>query len=65
MPRPKATVTQSEITRCLKAARAAGYEGCRVQYEKPDGTRVTVVAGKSGEVADDGDEIDRMIERGA
>ena len=65
MPSSKAVVTQAEIARCLRAARDSGYEGCRVQYEKPDGTRVTVVAGKVGEIADDGDDIDAMIERGA
>ena len=60
-----AAVTQSEIARCLKAARDAGYDECRVEYEKTDGTRVRVIAGKAGEAADDGDEIDRMIEGGA
>ena len=65
MPSPKAAVTQSELTRYAKALRAAGYDDWRVQIEKPDGTKVTIRAGKSGETADDGDEIDRMIERGA
>ena len=65
MPSPKAAVTQAEIARCLKAARAAGYERCRVHYEKADGTWVTVDAGKCDEVADDGVDIDHMIERGA
>ena len=66
MARPKAAVTQSELTRYAKALRAAGYDVCRIEVAKPDGTRVTVVAGKAGEDADDGDDgddIDAMIER--
>lgn len=65
MSNSKAAVSRAELTRCLKAARDAGYEGCRLTYEKPDGTRVTLVAGKAGEgeAADNGDDIDAMIER--
>ena len=60
---PKATVTQAEIRRCLKAARDAGYDEARVEIDKPDGTKLTVVAGKASEAADTGDDIDRMIEK--
>ena len=61
MPNPKATVTQAEIRRCLKAARDAGYDEARVEIDKPDGTKLTVVAGKASEIADGGDDFDRMI----
>lgn len=64
MPSRRATVTEAEIRRCLKAAREAGYEQARVEFTNPDGTKVSVVAGKAGEGAvDDADDIDRMIGR--
>ena len=64
MATPKATVTQAEVRRYLRAMREAGFEEGRVEIEKPDGTRVSIVAGKSGEaVVEDGDEIMRMIEK--
>ena len=63
MPSPKAAVTQSELTRYAKALRAAGYDDWRIEVAKPDGTKVSIVAGKSGAAADDGDDIDAMIER--
>ena len=63
MPSPKAAVTQSEIARYFKAARDAGYEDCRVEYQKSDGTRVRIVAGKASD--DDAliDEFDDLIGR--
>ena len=61
MANPRATVTQAEIRRCLKAARDAGYDEARVEIDKPDGTKLTVVAGKASEAADTGDNIDRLI----
>ena len=63
MPRTKSAVTQSEIARCLKAARDAGYEDCRVEYEKPDGTRVRIVAGKTSDDDAQTDEFDDLIGR--
>ena len=63
MPRAKSAVTQSEITRCLKAARDAGYEDCRVEYEKPDGTRIRIVAGKASNDDNQADEFDDLIGR--
>ena len=64
MPNPKATVTQAEIRRCLKAARDAGYDEARVVIDKPDGTRVSIVAGKASEaIADDADDLDAMIRK--
>ena len=64
MPSPKAAVTQPELTRYMKALRAAGYDDWRIEVAKPDGTKVSICPGKASD-ADDGDEIDRMIERGA
>ena len=61
MANPRATVTQAEIRRCLKAARDAGYDEARVEIDRPDGTKLTVVAGKASEAADTGDNIDRLI----
>ena len=61
MPSPKAPVTQSELTRYTKALRAVEYDDLRVQIEKPDGTRVAIIAGKAGEAVADGDDIVRMI----
>lgn len=64
MPNRRAALTQAELTRCLKAARDAGYKEARVEIAKPDGTKVSIVAGKGGEAApDDADDIDAMIER--
>ena len=63
MARAKSAVTQSEITRCLKAARDAGYEDCRVEYQKPDGTRVRIVAGKASDDDAQADEFDDLIGR--
>ena len=63
MPTPRSAVTQAEIRRCLKAARDAGYDEARVEIDKPDGTKLTVVAGKASEAADTGDDIDRMIQQ--
>ena len=63
MPTPRATVTQAEIRRCLKAARDAGFDEARVVIHKLDGSTLTVVAGKPSENADTGDDIDRMIEK--
>ena len=63
MPRAKSAVTRSEITRCLNAARDAGYEDCRVEYEKPDGTRVCIVAGKAVDPDAEANEFDELVER--
>ena len=66
MASPKAAVTQAELRRYVKAMREAGYDAWRIEVAKPDGTKVSIVAGKAGEAADDGDDgddIDAMIER--
>ena len=62
MARPS-TVTQAELTRYAKALRAAGYDDWRIEVAKPDGTKVSICAGKGDEAANDADNIDRMIER--
>ena len=63
MPTPKATITQSEVARLAKGMRAAGIDEFSIKIEKPDGTKLTVVAGKASEAADTGVDIDRMIEK--
>ena len=63
MPSPKAAVTQSELTRYAKALRAAGYDDSRIEVAKPDGTKVSIVAGNAGETDNDGDDFDAMIGR--
>ena len=63
MPRARAIVSQTEIERCAKAMRAAGVEEFRVEIEKPDGTKVSVIAGKGSDAATAADEIDAMIGR--
>ena len=57
-------MTQAEATRYLKALREAGYSEGRIEIDRPDGTRVRIVAGKAGAGAhDDAGEIDAMIEK--
>ena len=63
MANRKAQFTQAELTRCLKAGRAAGFDQIRVEVDQPDGTRVSIVAGKEAENTETSDDIDRMIER--
>ena len=60
MPSPKAAVTQSELTRYAKAMRAAGYDDWRIDVAKPDGTKVSIVAGQQSVDAEH-DDIDAMI----
>ena len=61
MPNPKAALTQTELARYAKAMRSAGVDEFRVEIEKPDGTRITLVVGKAGDAADDANDIDAMI----
>ena len=63
MASPKAAITQSEVARLAKGMRAAGIDEFSIKVEKPDGTKVSIVAGKAGETAEDGDDFDRMIGR--
>ena len=62
MANQKADVTQGDLTRYAKAMRAADIVDWRVEIERPDGTKVSIVAGKASEDAT-GDDIDAMIER--
>ena len=61
MAHAKAALTQAELARYAKAMRSAGVDEFRVEIEKPDGTKVSIVAGKTGDAADDADDIDAMI----
>lgn len=63
MPNRRASLSQAELTRYAKAMRAAGYEDWRIEVANTDGTKVSIRPGKAGETADDGDDIDAMIER--
>ena len=64
MSNQKVAVTQAEVRRYFKGIREAGFGEGRIEIERPDGGRVSIVAGKAGEaVPDDADNIDAMIER--
>ena len=63
MSRARAPVTQSELTRYAKAMRAAGYEDWRIEVAKPDGTKVSIHAGKAAEDDSEVDDFDSMIGR--
>ena len=63
MPNPKVAVTQAEVRRYFKGIREAGFGEGRIEIERPDGTRVSIVAGKAPENTDPSDDIDAMIER--
>ena len=62
MPRAKASLSQSELTRYAKAMRAAGFDDLRMVIEKPDGTKVSIIPGEERPV-DASDEITSMIEK--
>ena len=61
MSNQKVAVTQAEVRRYLKALHEAGYRGGRIEIERLDGTRVSIIAGMAPDAADTGDDIDRMI----
>ena len=63
MPTSKAVITQAEVRRYLRAIREAGFDEGRLEIAKPDGTKVSIVAGKASETADPGDDIDAMISK--
>ena len=63
MQRRKAAFSQSDLTRCMKAARAAGIEEFRVEIENTDGSRVSIVATKLTPLPNGRDDIDSMIAR--
>ena len=58
-----APVTKAEVERIFKGMREAGVADGRVVIERPDGTKVSIIAGKGGETATPADNIDAMIER--
>jgi hypothetical protein len=49
MTRSPTTFTQSAVTRCLKAAKAAGIDLCRVEVDPATG-KIVMVTGKPGGV---------------
>ena len=57
------TITQADVTRVAKGMRAAGIDEFSIKVEKLDGTKVSIVAGKTGDAADDADDIDAMINK--
>jgi DNA-binding MurR/RpiR family transcriptional regulator len=63
MSRRKAKVSQSDLTRFMKSARAAGLEDFRVEIQQADGSCVSIVATKLTPLPNGGDNIDNMIER--
>ena len=63
MTNPKASVTQAEVRRYLRAMRDAGIAEGRLEITKPDGTRIAITSGKASEIADGGDDIDAMIDK--
>ena len=56
-------MTQSELTRYAKAMRAAGYDDWRIDVAKAGRDQGLDLRSTGGETANDGDHIDRMIER--
>jgi hypothetical protein len=46
MPRGPCTFKQQDIARMLKAAKAAGYDGARVEIEIGEGRKMVLIAGK-------------------
>ena len=64
MSNQKVAISQAEVRRYFKGIREAGFGEGRIEIERPDGGRVSIVAGKVSEAAtDDADDIDAMIER--
>jgi hypothetical protein len=46
MPRGPCTFKQQDLVRLLKAAKAAGYDGARVEIDIGDGRKKVLIAGK-------------------
>ena len=63
MANRKATVTQAEVRRYLKAMRESGITEGRLEITTSDGTRIAITSGKAPENTDPSDDIDAMIER--
>ena len=64
MPGRKATITQAEVARLAKGMRAAGIDEFSIKVEKPDGTKVSIVASKADQSSvDDPEDIDAMIDK--
>jgi len=63
MSRRKAAISQSDLSRCMKAARAVGYEDLQVEIENTDGSRISIVATKQTSLPNGRDDIDSIISR--
>ncbi|WP_322891377.1 MULTISPECIES: hypothetical protein [unclassified Yoonia] len=50
MSRRKSPVSQADLTRWVKAVRAAGGTELRVEIAQPDGTQVVIIAGQQSSV---------------
>lgn len=59
MPRKKPAFSQSDLTRWVKAFRAAGDPAVRVEIKQPDGSSVVISAGR--ESADLQNPCDRLL----
>ena len=63
MANQKVVVTQAELRRYLKAVHEAGFGEGRVVIERPDGTKVSIVAGRASEATGATDDFDELIGR--
>ncbi len=63
MSNSKAVMTQAELKRYLTAMREAGITEGRVEIEKPDGTKVSIIAGKISDADVASDDLDVLIRR--
>ena len=59
----KSPITQTELSRCFRALRSAGFASGRVEIEQPDGTKICVIAGEESEPVKGADDFDTLIER--
>ena len=59
----KSSITETELSRYLKALRRAGFESGRVEIVRPDGTKISVIAGEASEPVPGVDDFDTMIGR--
>lgn len=61
--RTKSSVTQMEVKRVANALRAAGIPTWRIEVDRPDGSKFSIVACTDVDEETAEDEIDRMIRR--
>lgn len=63
MARSSSAIRQSELAGVAKALRSAGCDSFRVEIDRPDGSRMSIVVGGGAEMVNSADEIDAMIAR--